>query len=161
MKALTDRQALALASYNAGGKIDRGMMDALIRKGAIQGNHAQDSAPLPDEKYVVYNPTKNNRLVRKPGQGRGVMDDAIFANESAAKAFLTRTQRKVAQRVLEGHDGPHYAEGIENWVIAPMSKYLELDTMVERTNLVTGLKYMEDVNTPRHCSPSTEAYWSM
>jgi hypothetical protein len=33
--------------------------------------------------------------------------------------------------------------------------------MVERTNLMSGKTYMEDVNTPRSCSPSSEAYWSM
>ena len=33
--------------------------------------------------------------------------------------------------------------------------------MVERTNLMTGEKYMEDVNTPNFCSPSSESFWSM
>lgn len=33
--------------------------------------------------------------------------------------------------------------------------------MVERTNLMTGQKYQEDVNTPRFCSPASESFWSM
>ena len=33
--------------------------------------------------------------------------------------------------------------------------------MVERTNLMSGEKYMEDVNTPRCCSPASETFWSM
>jgi len=33
--------------------------------------------------------------------------------------------------------------------------------MVERTNLMSGIKYMEDVNTPNFCSPASESYWSM
>lgn len=33
--------------------------------------------------------------------------------------------------------------------------------MVERTNLMSGKKYMEPSNTPSYCSPSSEAYWSM
>jgi hypothetical protein len=33
--------------------------------------------------------------------------------------------------------------------------------MVERTNLMSGKKYQEDVNTPYFCSPSSETYWSM
>ena len=33
--------------------------------------------------------------------------------------------------------------------------------MVERTNLMTGQKYQEDVNTPNFCSPSSESFWSM
>jgi hypothetical protein len=32
---------------------------------------------------------------------------------------------------------------------------------VTRTNLMTGKTYMEDVNTPRCCSPASETYWSM
>ena len=33
--------------------------------------------------------------------------------------------------------------------------------MVERTNLMSGKKFQEDVNTPYYCSPSSETYWSM
>ena len=33
--------------------------------------------------------------------------------------------------------------------------------LVERTNLMTGKKYMEPANTPLYCSPSSETYWSM
>lgn len=33
--------------------------------------------------------------------------------------------------------------------------------MVERTNLMSGKKYQEDVNTPNFCSPSSESFWSM
>ena len=36
-----------------------------------------------------------------------------------------------------------------------------IEKMVERTNMMTGKKYMESVNTPRCCSPSSESYWSM
>ena len=35
------------------------------------------------------------------------------------------------------------------------------DEMVERTNLMTGKKYLEPKNTPLCCSPSSETYWSM
>ena len=33
--------------------------------------------------------------------------------------------------------------------------------MVEKTNLMTGQKFLEDANTPYFCSPSSESYWSM
>jgi hypothetical protein len=33
--------------------------------------------------------------------------------------------------------------------------------MVERTNLMSGKKFQEDVNTPYFCSPASESYWSM
>ena len=42
-----------------------------------------------------------------------------------------------------------------------MKVELYKDNMVERTNLMTGKKYMEDANTPRCCSPSSELFWSM
>lgn len=40
-------------------------------------------------------------------------------------------------------------------VVADNTKY------VERTNIMTGKKYMEAEDTPFCCSPSTETFWSM
>jgi hypothetical protein len=34
-------------------------------------------------------------------------------------------------------------------------------TMVTRTNMIGGKEYQERYDTPRYCSPSSEAYWSM
>ena len=39
-------------------------------------------------------------------------------------------------------------------------KLLDED-MVERTNIMTGQKYMEKRNTPVFLSPACESYWSM
>jgi len=33
--------------------------------------------------------------------------------------------------------------------------------MVEKVNLMSGLKYMEASNVPGYMSPASEAYWSM
>ena len=35
------------------------------------------------------------------------------------------------------------------------------ETFVTRTNLMGGKEYQERYDTPRCCSPSSEAYWSM
>ena len=35
------------------------------------------------------------------------------------------------------------------------------ETMVTRTNMMSGTSYQERYDTPRCCSPSSEAYWSM
>ena len=35
------------------------------------------------------------------------------------------------------------------------------ETMVERTNLLSGKTFMERYDTPYYCSPSSETYWSM
>ena len=36
-----------------------------------------------------------------------------------------------------------------------------VETYVTRTNLMGGAEYQERYDTPRYCSPSSEAYWSM
>lgn len=43
--------------------------------------------------------------------------------------------------------------------IVPVADYKP--RMVERVNLMSGEKYMEDINTPACCSPASELYWSM
>lgn len=44
---------------------------------------------------------------------------------------------------------------------ALVAKPVEAPKMVEKTNLMTGKKYMEEEGTPRCCSPASELYWSM
>ena len=34
-------------------------------------------------------------------------------------------------------------------------------TMVEKTNIMGGAKFMERYDTPYYCSPASESYWSM
>jgi hypothetical protein len=111
--------------------------------------------------YVIYNPANSNRIVRVKGNGAGVMKDAKYKTERAAKAGLTRMKKEYIQRSLEGKRIPHDLEGLESFTICSIEEYRQLNTMVERTNFMTGEKYMEDINTPRSCSPSTELYWSM
>ncbi len=47
------------------------------------------------------------------------------------------------------------------WRAAHGFRYEIHETMVKRTNLMGGKEYMERFDTPRYCSPSSEAYWSM
>ena len=35
------------------------------------------------------------------------------------------------------------------------------ETMVKRTNMMSGTEYLERYDTPNYCSPSCESYWSM
>ena len=35
------------------------------------------------------------------------------------------------------------------------------ETYVTRVNMMGGAEYQERYDTPRYCSPSSEAYWSM
>ena len=43
----------------------------------------------------------------------------------------------------------------------PQFKFECNPTYVTRTNMMTGKEYQERYDTPRFCSPSSEAYWSM
>lgn len=50
----------------------------------------------------------------------------------------------------------------ESVAVADLKIYQTLiERTVERVNLMTGQRYRESVNTPNHCSPASEAYWSM
>jgi len=47
------------------------------------------------------------------------------------------------------------------WRTSQGFRYEIHKTMVERTNMMGGGKYMERFDTPNYCSPSSESYWSM
>ena len=47
------------------------------------------------------------------------------------------------------------------WRASAGFRYEIHQTMVKRTNLMGGAEYEERFDTPRYCSPSSEAYWSM
>jgi hypothetical protein len=40
-------------------------------------------------------------------------------------------------------------------------RYVIHVTMVEKTNMMGGGKFMERYDTPHYCSPASESYWSM
>jgi hypothetical protein len=93
--------------------------------------------------YVVYD-IESTAIVTEKAFGRG-----SFKTEAAARAARTRMIRrqKYAANTLAIAESNFYINKIKR--------------QVERVNLITGQKYMEDVNTPRCCSPASEAYWSM
>jgi hypothetical protein len=47
------------------------------------------------------------------------------------------------------------------WRASQGFRYEIHETMVTRTNMMGGAEYQERYDTPRYCSPSSEAYWSM
>ena len=48
------------------------------------------------------------------------------------------------------------------WAICDKTMFHELvEKQVTKRNLMTGEEFQERVNTPYHCSPSSEAFWSM
>ena len=77
------------------------------------------------------------------------MKKSSYPTMSAAKAALTRYNKK--------YPGAEF-----DYAIAEISYYQDkIEKQVEKTNMMTGKKYMESINTPSYMSPSSEAYWSM
>jgi hypothetical protein len=89
--------------------------------------------------YVVYN--KQSTLV--VGSDR----HNTWKSLGAAKAHLTR-MGKMGYRVSD-------------FAIASNEDFGKIEKQVEKVNLMTGKKFMQSVNTPRACDPSSELYWSM
>ena len=82
---------------------------------------------------------------------------AVYHIESTmlAKSFVYRHH---AQRHCDSlnvsYPGKYAVTGIDDY-------NANVVHMVERVNLMSGVKYMEKSNTPNYCSPASEAYWSM
>ena len=76
--------------------------------------------------------------------------DARFDTEKGAKMSLTRMVNS-GQLSREQWTVMSYNEHCEKFPVK----------MVERTNLMSGQKYMEAEDTPNCCSPASERYWSM
>ena len=54
------------------------------------------------------------------------------------------------------------ANGASQWKVVDRKVFdAQPVKMVERTNLMSGQKYMEAEDTPNFCSPASESYWSM
>lgn len=90
--------------------------------------------------YYVYN--KKTSQVMQTRKGK-----KTWKSYGAAKAFRTRMARM-------GYNAGEYG-------IIDVRLYGFVEQQVEKVNLMTGKTYMESVNTPSCCSPSSETYWSM
>jgi hypothetical protein len=98
--------------------------------------------------FVVYN--KTTSAIVKLGRYEQ------FYGIGAAKAAITREAKK--SLLLVGADN-HPSTVL---AVAERGDYFaRIEQQVERVNAVTGAKFMESVNTPYFCSPSSETYWSM
>ena len=93
--------------------------------------------------YVVYE-VESTRIATPKPYGK-----EYYATETAAKAAKTRMEK-----------GKRWAG--KELAVAEITMYRTLiEKMVEKTNMMSGKKYMESVNTPNYCSPASESYWSM
>ena len=90
--------------------------------------------------FYVYNLKTSQVMQTRKGK-------STWKSLGAAKAFRTRMARM-------GYNTDEYG-------IVDTSLYSLIEQQVEKVNLMTGETYMESVNTPSCCSPSSETYWSM
>lgn len=133
--------------------------------------------------YLIIN-KQNMSIFSEPT--RPSWKDSSYASEGAAKAGITRTMKfyqkaidDVASVVADGK--PEYHSRLynafrdatdpalgrthlaqrDNFVIMTADEYSMVEPMVEKTNMMSGKKYMESINTPGYMSPASESYWSM
>ena len=97
-------------------------------------------------RYVVYHKDTTRYLSLHP---KVRTDHASFATAAAARAALTREVNRGAVKR-------------EDFLIAESFVFhAEIEKMVTKRNLMSGLEFEQRANTPIGCDPSSETYWSM
>jgi hypothetical protein len=91
--------------------------------------------------YVIVN-VGTGKAYKKPRAYRRTE----YKTAAAAKGICTRFERE---------------QVLSQWRVMLAADYDASLKMVERTNIMTGQKFMEAEDTPYFCSPSSERYWSM
>ena len=129
--------------------------------------------------YIIYR-TDTTEIVSEKQYSYG---GQIHKTEGHAKASLTRIKKKFAEGFknqkpystfrFEGlglHENGKTGRLAEGELTGEMvqMKIVDLDTyrksieaQEEVTNMMTGKKFKQSVNTPHFMSPSSESYWSM
>jgi hypothetical protein len=97
--------------------------------------------------YVIYN-NETSKILGGANKSYKTM--------GAAKAAISRLRKTVPITELNTERDPLFV-----YAIAEINYfYKTIDQTVERVNLMSGKTFRESVNTPYHCSPSSESYWS-
>ena len=97
--------------------------------------------------YVIY----NNETTKLLGGS-----SKSYKTMGAAKAAISRLRKTVPVSDLNTDNDPLFV-----YAIAEINYfYKHIEHTVERVNLMSGKTFRESVNTPYHCSPSSESYWS-
>jgi hypothetical protein len=77
------------------------------------------------------------------------------ARTKAGERLESKTDYEVSEKSMLEHTVKHTYRASQGY------RYEIHETMVTRTNMMGGKEYQERYDTPRYCSPSSEAYWSM
>ena len=98
--------------------------------------------------FVIYDRKTSAILEMRKANGQR---NSRYYGIGAARAALTRFTKKNDTSSAEW-----------GYAIAETEYYAKnIERMVEKTNMMNGKKFMESINTPYYCSPSSETYWSM
>lgn len=121
------------------------------------------------DRFVIFNKATGRRYGMESYGGY-----KEWNTERAAKAALTRLKNKYIKlydrdvtyarehgyRVDSEHNGNFKTyEGLCGSEVVTYDYFYENEPMVERTNLMSGTKYMERLNRPSFLSPSSDSYY--
>lgn len=121
------------------------------------------------DRFVIFNKATGKRYGMESYGGY-----KEWNTERAAKAALTRLKNKYIKlydrdvtyarehgyRVDSEHNGNFKIyEGLCGSEVVTYDYFYENEPMVERTNLMSGTKYMERLNRPSFLSPSSDSYY--
>jgi len=102
--------------------------------------------------FVIYDPetTRVVKTAKTLGAAKGartrIQRTGVVVSEYGHRRKPRYNGKDIDVATLEIAEGADFYENIEK--------------KVERTNLMSGAKFMEGVNTPPYMSPSCESYWS-
>ena len=83
------------------------------------------------------------------------LNDRLYKTHAAAQAAWTRFGNR-SGKLLSDPTHPVYT-----YAVAEIGYFADhIEKKVERVNLMNGQTFYEPVNTPYHCSPASEAFWS-
>jgi hypothetical protein len=77
------------------------------------------------------------------------------ARTKQGERLVSKTDYEVTEQTMLEHTVKHTYRASQGY------RYEIHETYVTRTNMMGGKEYTERYDTPRYCSPSSEAYWSM
>ena len=77
------------------------------------------------------------------------------ARTKVGERLVSNTDYEVTEKSMLEHTVKHTYRASQGF------RYEIHETYVKRTNMMGGKEYTERYDTPRYCSPSSEAYWSM
>ena len=77
------------------------------------------------------------------------------ARTKKGERMVSKTDYDVTEQSMLEHTVKHTYRASQGY------RYEIHETMVTRVNMMGGKEYQERYDTPRYCSPSSEAYWSM